>query len=397
MRAWCPGCATGRGPPTRPRRLIAGGPCDHGGMSTAVLAEDLRRVGLAAGLAAVGFTSVEPFTEARAAIDDRRAAGLDGGMQFTFRNPARSTEPERILAGARSLVVGAWRYDVAAPASPPGEPSGRVAAYARVDHYADLRQALAVVADHLEAVGHRTRVVADDNALADRAAALRAGIGWQGKNTNILLPGRGSWFVLGAVVTSADLPPATQPVVDGCGPCTRCLTGCPTDAIIAPGVLDARRCLAWLVQAPGEIPREHRVAMGDRLYGCDDCQEVCPPNRWLGHEVEPHMGPGGSRAWVPVLDLLDATDDEVMATAGRWYVPRRDPRFLRRNALVVLGNVGDRADPRVAAVVERYVRSDDDLLAAHAVWAARRLGLDQLVALAPAGPAVDAERNALAP
>ena len=366
-------------------------------MSAVALAEDLRRVGLAAGLAAVGFTSAEPFTEARNVIDDRKAAGLDGGMQFTFRNPARSTEPERILVGARSLVVAAWRYDVDTPTPPPGEPSGRVAAYARVDHYADLRRGLGELAQHLEAAGHRTRVVADDNALVDRAAALRAGIGWQGKNTNILLPGRGSWFVLGAVVTTADLPHAAQPVADGCGPCTRCLTGCPTDAIIAPGVLDARRCLAWLVQAPGELPREHRVAMGDRLYGCDDCQDVCPPNRRPGDVPESPTSPGGSKAWVPVLDLLDASDDEVMATAGRWYVPRRDPRFLRRNALVVLGNVGDRADPRVAAVVERYVRSDDDLLAAHAVWAARRLGLDHLVALARSGPAVDAERNAPAP
>ena len=124
-------------------------------------------------------------------------------------------------------------------------------------------------------------MVADDNALVDREAAYRAGLGWYGKNANLLLPGEGSWFVLGSVVTDAPAAPPSRPrrCADGCGTCTRCLDGCPTGAIVAPGVVDARRCLAWLLQVEGAFPREHRVALGDRLYGCDDCQEVCPPNR----------------------------------------------------------------------------------------------------------------------
>lgn len=364
--------------------------------------DELRRVGLEAGLSAVGVTDVAPFDEAREAIETRRAQGLHGGMQFTFRNPARSTEPERILAGARSLVVGALGYPASTTVQSAPQGFGRVAAYAQVNHYATLTTALEVVADHLRAEGHEARVVADDNALVDRAAALRAGIGWQGKNTNVLLPGQGSWFVLGAVVTTAALAADDAPVPDGCGPCTRCLTGCPTDAIIAPGVLDARRCLAWLVQAPGEIPRPLRRAMGDRIYGCDDCQQVCPPNRRLADEAAPAPsddadGPGGTGPWVSLLALLTGTDDEVMAIAGRWYVAERDPRYLRRNALVALGNVAGAHDDGVAEAVARYVRCDDDLLAAHAVWAARCLGLDQLVAEAPSGPLVDAERAAPPP
>src|SRR5262249_9416476 len=154
--------------------------------------------------------------------------------------------------------------------------------------------------------GWKARVFADDNALVDREAAYRAGLGWYGKNANVLLPGAGSWFVLGSVVTDAPLLPDAAPQPDGCGACRRCIDGCPTGAIVAPGVVDARRCLAWLVQAPGDFPREFRVALGNRLYGCDDCQEVCPPNRRhaRGHD-------DGDPAMVPLLELL-AADDAVL-------------------------------------------------------------------------------------
>ena len=291
-------------------------------------------------------------------------------MQFTYRNPERSTEPTRLLRGAASLVVGALPYaggPVADP--PPGRPAGSVARYATEDHYAALCDALGVVAGVLRDAGHRARVVADDNGLVDRAAAQRAGIGWYGKNANVLVPGHGSWVVLGSVVTDAVLAPST-PVDDGCGACRRCLDGCPTGAIVAPGVVDARRCLAWTVQAEGSIPLDQREALGGRVYGCDDCQEVCPPSR---------RGPEGSTAveapgaWVDLLAMLDADDDDLLAAHGRWYVPRRDPRYLRRNALVALANVGDPTDPRVRAAVERHAADTDPMLAEHARWAADRL------------------------
>ena len=255
---------------------------------------------------------------------------------------------------------------------------GRVAAYARSDHYAKLREALGQVAEVLRGAGHNTAVVADDNALVDREAAQRAGLGWYGKNSNILLPGQGSLFVLGSVITTAALTPST-PVPDQCGPCRRCLDGCPTGAIVAPGVVDARRCLAWLVQADGDFPLEFREALGDRIYGCDDCQEVCPPNRQA-----PSAGdPGGEvaaevdddTAWVDLVELLEIDDDELMARHGRWYIPRREPRYVRRNALVALGNSGRGADPDVVETVDRYLSDPDPMLVRHASWAAHRLGV----------------------
>jgi epoxyqueuosine reductase len=347
--------------------------------------EELTDIGRHAGLDAVGVAPAEPFSTTRRHLEERRAAGLHGGMAFTYRNPARSTDPAATVPGARALVVGAKAYGAPEP-PPPDGPAGRVARYVWTDHYAVLRDALRAVATKLKDDGWRAVVVADDNSLVDREAAYRAGLGWYGKNTNLLLPGRGSWFVLGSVITDAPLEPAPARVADGCGACRRCLDGCPTGAIVAPGVVDARRCLAWLVQQPGPFPIEHRAALGDRIYGCDDCQEVCPPNRVALRTGSSHGRSTDAplEAWVPLVDLLQASDAELLARHGRWYIAGRDPRWLRRNALVALGNVGDGADPRVVGVLARVIAGPDSMLREHAIWAAERLGLPDLVALAPA-------------
>jgi epoxyqueuosine reductase len=358
-------------------------------MADVPTADDLRALARRAGLDAVGVASAEPFTSTRHHLEARKAAGLHGGMAFTYRNPSRSTDPGRAMAGARALVVGARSYVVPdAPVRPAATgPAGRVARYAWVDHYGTLREGLEAVAQRLRADGWRAIVFADDNSLVDREAAYRAGLGWYGKNANLLLPGLGSWFVLGAVVTDAPLTPTPGPVADGCGGCRRCLDGCPTGAIVAPGVVDARRCLAWLVQQPGAFPVEFREALGDRIYGCDDCQEVCPPNGRAGREgrVPVHVAGAEPEAWVPLLGLLAASDDELLARHGRWYIAGRDPRWLRRNALVALGNVGDGADAAVVSALRRFLTGDDPLLREHAAWAAARLGRHDLLELVPAG------------
>lgn len=337
---------------------------------------------------------VHPFTETRRHLEERKAAGLHGGMAFTYRNPARSTDPGRILDGARCLVVGALGYARQPPAPAHGAGAseaplavGRVARYAWRDAYAELTGALDAGAAVLRAAGHRAAVVADSNALVDREAARRAGLGWYGRNANLLLPGRGSWYVLGSVVTDAHLVWST-PAEPGCGTCTRCVGSCPTGAIVAPGVVDARRCLAWLLQDRGPFPREWRVALGDRIYGCDDCQEVCPPNIAAQRRSPPPAAGDGDRATVDVAMFLDDDDATVVAAAGRWYVPQRQARYLRRNALVVLGNAADPADPRVVAMVERSLGHADPLVRAHAVWAAARLGRPEL-----ADPLVAAEAD----
>jgi len=346
-------------------------------------------VGRRAGLDPVGICDATPFERERREIERRREAGLHGGMAFTFRNPARSTDPSATLPGARSIVTGALHHPTVLSPRPDRTAAGRVARYATRDHYASLRAALGEVREVLRNAGHRAVVVADDNALVDRAAAVRAGLGWTGRSANVLVPGRGSWFLLGSVITDAELEPTGEELADGCGTCRRCHDGCPTGAIVAPGVVDARRCLSWLLQQQGELPVEYRVALGDRIYGCDECQEVCPPAR-VDLRRDPQRddgvgGPGEPGGWVDLVWMLRADDDELLGHLGRWYVPRRDPRYLRRNALVVYGNVLHDAGPLAARSAEvdevlgRHLDGGDDLLVGHAAWAALRAGRADLL------------------
>lgn len=400
------------------------------------LAGDLCRLGRRAGLDAVGICDASPFHEAFASLNKGRRLGWDAGMQFTYRNPARSTDPSRALPGAHAMLVGARRYDRRAPTVPDerndGEdsrPKGLVARYAWEDHYIALRCALNEVADHLRAEGWRAAVLVDDNALVDRAAAVRAGLGWYGKNTNVLIPGAGSWFVLGSVVTDAPLlgdtfqsghqfvrntdrsvaqkpkrhpersRPATitlGPIEDGCGTCRRCIDACPTGALThdEPGHLDASKCLAWLVQAPGIFPREYRTALHDRMYGCDDCQEACPVNRLAERRQPPPHAAEDALTSVDVLDVLDASDEDLLEALGRWYIPNRDPTYLRRNALIVLGNTADPADRHVRAVVHRATNDTHPIIRAHAIWAAARLGYHDLIPTEDPDPYIQEEIDA---
>ncbi len=331
-----------------------------------------------AGADRVGVTTAEPFARARAAIESRIAAGYADEMQFTFRNPQRSTTPTMSVPGARSIIVAARSY-YTIDDEHDGEDSGvvipaRVARYARRDHYEPLREALRAAAARLKRDGHRATVFADDNSMVDREVAWRAGLGWYGKNANLLLEGLGSWFVLGCVVTTAELATTEREVDDGCGSCRRCIDSCPTGAIVEPGVVDARKCLAWLVQKPGTFDVAFRDALGTRIYGCDDCQEVCPPSRRGAIDRSER----GDRASVDALELLAAPDAEVLRIAGGWYVADRDPRWVRRNALLVVGNSGVVHD-EVTSVLARYINGDDALLAEHARWAAGKLGIASLV------------------
>ena len=350
------------------------------------------------GISRIGVAPADVLARARGEILRRRSLGLHDGMQFTYKNPERSTDPQRAVRGARAVLVGARPYlaadrpdaDVPVDAVP-----ARVARYAQADHYGPLRAGLWAVAHRLRRDGWKAVAFADDNSMVDREVAYLAGLGWFGKNANLLLEGAGSWFVLGSVVTTAPLPIASAPVADGCGSCRRCLDGCPTGAIIDAGVVDASRCLAWILQKPGIIDHRWRRLVDDRIYGCDDCQEVCPPTVRLGarHQLadDQVVAPRGR---VDVLSLLEADDEAVLATWGSWYLHDRDPRWARRNALVVLGNSGSASTARVAAVVARYLAIDDPVLRAHAVWAARRLGLEHLVPADDPHPDVEFEVSA---
>lgn len=337
--------------------------------------EEIRDLLAVVDVSHVGVTTADVLAATRSTLHERRDLGLHGDMGFTYRDPDRSTDPMRAVPGAQSVIVAARPYLTATdPARPGAEagPHGRVGRYAWVDHYAPLRAALRDVCRRIRRADHRAVAFADDNSIVDRAVAHRAGLGWYGKNANLLLPGAGSWYVIGSIVTTASYEPATGTVPDGCGTCRRCIDDCPTGAIIAPGVIDARRCLSWVLQKPGTIPEEYRAVIGDRMYGCDDCQDACPISVRLGPreaiELDAHAD-----AWVDAVELLDADDDWIEARYGHWYIADREMRWVRRNALIVIGNVADPADGRVRRIVEHYRAGIDPILAEHASWAAARL------------------------
>lgn len=336
------------------------------------LSERVKEAGLRSGLADVRIASAGPFAATRVHIEDRKALGFFGRMRFTMARPDESCDPGAALPDARSLVVGAFGYWRPEPTAPPGVRFlGRIARFSWTDWYAGLRSGLGAAAAVLEAEGFRARVMVDANGLVDRAAAERAGIGWFGKNTNVLHPRLGSWVLLGSLVTDAELRP--DPTSRGtCGTCERCLPACPTGAFVAPGVLDARLCISYMLQAPGDIPREMREAVATRFYGCDDCQDPCPPNHRAVRKGDVGAAPPGAiEAHVDLGWVLAASDDELLARFGRFYIPKREARYLRRNALVALGNLGDRG---AVDLVSRFLLHDDPMLRRHAAWALGRLG-----------------------
>jgi epoxyqueuosine reductase len=157
------------------------------------------------------------------------------------------------------------------------------------------------------------------------------------------------------------------------------MVACPTGALVSPGVVDARRCLAWLVQAPGSFPEQYRDALGARIYGCDECQTVCPINRLAERRDPPPPAESDREADVDLLELLDSSDTELLERHGRWYIPGREQRYLRRNALVALGNIGDGSDPSTESALRRALDDPDPMITEHAAWAAGKLGRDDLV------------------
>jgi epoxyqueuosine reductase len=324
--------------------------------------DDVRRLGEELGLDAVGVAHAEPYLGTEAAIRERRARGLFAEMRFTMAQPEVSCHPESLLPGARSVVSAALCYWQ--PEAPLGAGEGRLARYTWADGYAALREKLETLGGQL---GGSYRVLVDANQHVDREAAARSGVGFYGKNTMLITRRHGSWVVLGTLVSDVVLSP-TPPLDTDCGACRLCIDACPTDALDEPGTLDASRCLSYWTQAPATAPDGYREALGAQVYGCDICQDVCPWNR--GVEKRRADGEPVTDGHVDLVAWLEQDGRELLADYDRLYVPRNDERWLRRNALVALGNVGDASHE---PLLERYAAHGDELLAEHAAWALARV------------------------
>jgi epoxyqueuosine reductase len=238
--------------------------------------------------------------------------------------------------------------------------------YTWYDAYAELREKLDELGRRL---GAEYRVLVDANQHVDREAAARSGVGFYGKNTLLITRRHGSWVVLGTLITAAELE-STSPLDLNCGSCRLCIDACPTGALDDPGVVDANRCLSYWTQSKHSIPEPYREELGDQVYGCDICQDVCPWNRGIEKRRADEPPAPEAEPIVSLVDWLEAEDADLRVRYERLFVPRNEPRYLRRNALVAVGNNGE---PQHRALLERYANSDDPMLREHASWALTRL------------------------
>jgi epoxyqueuosine reductase len=336
-------------------------------MPETITHDELQALAAGLGLDAAGAAPPAPYAETERLIRDRSARGLFGRMRFTMAQPEVSCHPETLLPGARSVVSAALSYYVPGPEPEPGQ--GRLPRYTWTDRYAELREKLDALG---RALGGAYRVLVDGNQHVDREGAVRAGIGFYGKNTMLITRKHGSWVVLGTLVTEVEIEPAPPLPLD-CGSCRLCVDACPTDALSVPGELDATRCLSYWTQAADPMPDDVREALGDRVYGCDICQDVCPWNRGTEKRRAGEPLPAGAEPVVSLADWLSAPDDDLRERYERLFVPHNDPRYLRRNALVAAGNSGDAT---LLPLVRAHAEGGDELLREHAAWAEERLAAE---------------------
>lgn len=296
------------------------------------------------------------------------AEGKHGDMAWMARNLERRGDPREVLPGARSVIVLATNYFQGGTHPAPGY---RIARYAWNDDYHDvIEKRLRELDALLAAEGGAQRCYVDTGPVLERDFATESGLGWNGKSTMQIHPRLGTWFFLAEILTTLEIEP-DAPARDRCGSCTRCIDACPTAAITAPRQLDARRCISYLtIEHKGSIPLEFRRAIGDHLYGCDDCLDACPWNRFAQLSQEAAFQARTSVFTKGLRDFLTLTDDEFRALFSKSPIKRiKRPAFLR-NVCVVLGNTGTGDD---LPALREAALDPHPLIAEHAQWAIREI------------------------
>ena len=323
----------------------------------------------------VRVTTAEPFLQdAKSAVDSIKKGHMDGMPWFTEERVERASDPERLLPGAKSIIAVAVSYLPQEEEKRPGNLAGRVARYAQwTDYHAAMKVGLRKLADRLADIAGapvQSRIFVDDSSLLERAVVRRAGIGWFGKNSNILTASHGSWVFLGALVTDLGLEP-DEPLLKNCGSCVICIEECPTGAIVAPYVIDAPRCISYLtIENRGAIPRSLRPLVGDWVFGCDICQEVCPVNRGVTGKSMTGLKRTGF-SWLELVPLLSMSQEEFSASFRDSPIKRAKLAGMQRNACVALGNIGDE---RAAPALREALLEGNPMVRSHAAWALGRIG-----------------------
>ena len=298
--------------------------------------------------------------------------GAHGEMHYMQRGEEKRCDPDKVLPGARSIIVLAMNYfqGEQAQESKAGA-TGKIARYAWGDDYHQVVESkLDKIDQFLRGFGGQQKCYVDTGPILERDHAARAGIGWHGKNTMLIDERLGTWFFLAEILTTLELLP-DQPVADRCGTCERCIKACPTGAITAPHRLDARRCISYLtIELKGSIPLELRPLIGDRIFGCDDCLDACPWNRFAQVSHETAFAARHSTTGMSLREYLELTDAEFRALFKNSPIKRIKHRGFLRNVCVALGNTGDVSD---IPALEHAAADQEPLIAEHAEWAIQQI------------------------
>ena len=296
-------------------------------------------------------------------------AGYDGEMSYIGRGEKKRKNPDLVLEGVKSILCFSTNYHTVEKDMSYVEhrDTADISVYALNKDYHDtitprLRQMEEKIQQEFE--GCRTRIYVDTGPILEKPLAQQAGLGWIGKHTNLLTQGRGSWYFLSEILTDVDLPPS-QPADDHCGTCRSCIDICPTDAIIAPYVLDSKRCISYLtIELKGVIPVEFRKAIGNRIYGCDDCQIVCPWNSYAVRTDEPDFQQ--KQDTLKLIDLIQINQEMFSRRFKGSPIKRIKRRGLLRNVAVALGNSGNK---QAIPILLKVLDDEEPLIRAHVVWA----------------------------
>ncbi|MET0313539.1 MAG: tRNA epoxyqueuosine(34) reductase QueG [Hansschlegelia sp.] len=362
-------------------------------MTPAALRSALEARARSLGFDAFGVTTPGAIPQAAPRLAQALADGHHGTMQWLSDRAEWRGDPSALWPEARSIVMLGMNY------GPDEDPRailrlrdrGAISVYARGDDYHEvIKGRLKQVAGALASMGAQAKVFVDTAPVMEKPLAEAAGLGWQGKHTNLLSREFGSWLFLGAIFTTAELP-IDEPAVGSCGSCRACLDACPTDAFPAPYRLDARRCISYLtIEHAGPIPAEFREAIGSRIYGCDDCLAACPWNKFAQEGQEMRLSAREALRAPALAELAELDDADFRALFAKSPIKRIGRGRFLRNVAIAIGNSGD---PAMALHAERLTRDSAALVRGAAVWALARLAPATVSALAEDAASTETEAS----
>ncbi|MDT8862369.1 tRNA epoxyqueuosine(34) reductase QueG [Alkalihalobacillus sp. MEB130] len=344
-------------------------------MTLAQLKDELIAYSKIIGVDKIGFTSADPFLQ----LKDRLLSQRELGYQSGFEEPDidKRVEPERLLSGARTIISIALAYPSKMENPPKSTRDDRRGIFCRAswgkDYHDVLRDRLKKIEEFLQerVPDAKTVSMVDTGELSDRAVAERAGIGWSGKNCAIITPEFGSYVYLGEVVTTISFEPDI-PMTEQCGSCNKCIDACPTGALIQGGQLDSQKCIAYLTQTKDFLPDQYRKKLGNRLYGCDTCQQVCPENKGKDFHIHPEMEPDPELAKPKLIPLLTMSNREFKEKFGHVSGSWRGKKPIQRNAIIALAHFKDQK--ALPILKELLVKDPRPVIRGTAAWAIGEIG-----------------------